>query len=658
MQNRLKIYFRHKQLYKDQDPLQPIIIQCNVDGSAEYVPGTVPQTDWVEMTQDTEGLEDFDLSWTAQTESYGENVNEVSSSGSNYSKGLSVEFRFFANAFAFIEDWLMSSPCGVMNSVEVKIYDCDCEKNYRVFELKLDNTQYAPNDEPCIVSMPLREKDDVWHSFQKTIIEDNWQDWFNKNGTSVKTHPTFAYVVEKKPKFILAFFVVLLYLVGMLSAGILVALNEGKRWIRRSLGFTYFCPSPYIRTYIENICSKFGYTFDTIFDDNPDNPYKDLCLFWPASTSYKNFDDFDSPDTRFIWDNRTVLSFSKFLNQLKKVFNAEWYVTPNRQLVFKHKSFFDNQPPVYDFTAVGADELVNLVYNFNGKKKPAYGDYQYRIDPQDTCSNEIKWRYNDIVDYDGGNDNPLLEGHIDKPFDFAMTAFHNDGTSEDFIKEAVTLGRLVAVGALLVGLTQLFVATGGLTVAIAAALLATGYAVTNDYINDFFDNDTLNGMVRVAASEINIPRLLIYDTGTPENMAKVVARLEPPVINPYYNLDLINYYDEHPTYENPGYFGTDVTAIYNYPMYVDAFFFDNLFDRFHEYDNPLKNPVINQSWEGYVQLCCEWLDRLGVWENDFVKIGGVVILENRKGRLIKGRITNIEPSYKTGRIKLSGDVLK
>lgn len=658
MQNRLRIYFRHKQLYKDQDVLQPIIVQCNVDGTAEYVPGLVDQHDWTEMTKDTEGLEDFDLSWQAQTESYGENVSEVSASGSNYSKGLSVELRFFGAAFNFIESWLMLNPCQSLNSVEVKVTDTDCQKNYRVFELKLDNTEYAPYDEPCIVSMPLREKDDVWHSFQKTIIEDNWQNWFNKEGTSVKTFPTFSYIVEKKPKFILAFFVVLIYLVGMLSAGILIALSDGKRWIRRSLGFTYFCPAPRLNEYIQNICSKFGYTFNTIFDDVPGNPYRDVCLFWPASSSYKNFDDFDSPDTRFIWDNRTVLSFSKFLNQLKKVFNAEWYVTPNNELVFQHKSYFDNLTPIYDFTLPNTDELTNLVYSFNGKKKPAYGDYQYRIDPQDTCSNEVKWRYNAIVDFDGDKDNPLLEGHVDKSFDFAATAFNHDGSSEDFIKEAVTLGRLVAVGALLVGLTQLFIATGGFTVAIAAALLATGYAVTNGYVNDFFDNPELNGIVRVAASEINVPRLLMYDRDSPENKARVVKIDVPPAPNPYYNPTLRDYYTEHPTYEQPGYFGTVVTEIYNYPMFVEEMYFGNLYDQFHEYDNPLKNPVINQTWKGNVDLCCEWLDRLGVWENDFVKIGGVVILENRNGRLIKGRITEIKPSYKTGRINLSGDVMK
>jgi hypothetical protein len=68
--------------------------------------------------------------------------------------------------------------------------------------------------------------------------------------------------------------------------------------------------------------------------------------------------------------------------------------------------------------------------------------------------------------------------------------------------------------------------------------------------------------------------------------------------------------------------------------------------------------LINQDWEGTVDLCCEWLDRLGTWEGQYAKIGGVVTLENRNGRLIKGRITYFEPDYKTGLISLKGTVLK
>lgn len=663
MKSRLKIAFRQKQLYLDQDPLQPVVVVCNMDGSASYIPGTVPRPNFEDMTDNTEGLEKLKLSWSASTtdttESNGTESNEM---GSNYQKGLSIDLTFFAAAFQYIYDWLMTNPCQMLNSIEVQISDEECQKRYRIFEIKLDNVKYAPDDAPCIVSMPLREADDTIHAFQKTIIEDNWQGWFNQDGTSTKDHPTFQMIVEKKPKFFLAVYVVLIYIAGMLSVGILIALTEGKKWISRCLGFTYFCPSPLIRTYIENICGKYGFTFDTMFDDDPAHDYRDVCFFWPASTSLKKFNggDYTSPSTKFVWDNRSVLSFSKFLDQLKKVFNAEWYVTPDKKLVFQKKSYFDNLAPIIDFTAPGAVKKYHLAYTFNGIKKPAYGSYEYQIDPQDTCSNESKWRYNDIVDFDGPANNPMLEGHVTKAFDFAMTSFHNDGTSEDFLQEGIQLGRLIAIGAIIIGLGEIFLAANFITVAIVTGLVTLGYTITNNYVNDYFNNPNLNGMVRVSNSEINFPRLLLWDRTTPLNASKVV---KPgfPAQNPKYNIDGVEYWEEHPTYDNAGGVfepGGSVEVVYNYPMFVDAMYTNNLYDRFHDYDNPMSNPVINQDWSLDVDLCCEMLDILGVWENDFAKVGGVVVLENRGGRPIKGRLEDFEIDYDNGVITLKGNVLK
>lgn len=663
MQNRLTIFFRQKQLFLDNDPLQPIVVQCNLDGTAEYIPGTVPFPLFADMTAYTEGLDKFKLNWSAisgdATESDVASRNEL---GSNYQKGLSVELRFTGVAYQYIFDWLMTNACQSLNSIEVLIIDMDCQKTYRVFEIKLDNVKFAPNDEPCIVSMPLREGDESIHVFQKTPIEDNWQDWFNQYGTSTKDHPTFQIITEKKPKFILAIYVALIYIVGILSVGVLIALTEGKKWISKCLGFTYFCPSPLIRTYIENICAKYGFTFDTMFDDLPANTYRDVCFFWPASTSLKEFNggNYTSPSTKFIWENRSVLAFSKFLDQLKKVFNAEWYVTPNKELVFKPKAFFDNQTPIYDFTLPGNDKIYNLRYTFNGKKKAAYGDYQYLVDPQDTCSNEMKWRYNDIVDFDGPANNPMLEGHMTKTFDFASTSFHNDGSSEDFLQEGIELGRLIAIGAILVGMGQIFLAANPLTVAVVVALLAVGYGITNNYVNDYFNNGSLNGMVRLSSSEINVPRLLFWDRTTPLAEAKVV-KPDFPAVNPVYNPTAVDYWDEHPTFDGvAGVFtpGGSVEVVYNYPMYVDANYLGNLYDQFHEYDNPLRNPIVNQDWEGDIDLCCPWLDRLGVFQTQFVKIGATVILEKRGTRLIKGRITDIDVDYENGVINLKGNVLK
>jgi hypothetical protein len=653
MLRRLKIELRHKQLFEKNDPTKPILVQCNSDGTTEYIPGFVPNPGFVDVTEDVENLDEFEVSWQAATTTGAtDGGNEF---GSNYAKGVSSDLVFQGAAFQFIYDWLMTEPCQLLNCIEAKITDMDCGKAYRLFELKLENTDYSPDD-PCIVQMALREKDDAWHAFTTSTIEDNWQNWFNKDGNSTKDHPTFLYVVEKKPKFFLTILVVVAYMAGILSVGILIAFTEGKHWIRKLLGICYFCPSPLIRTYIENICSKYGYTHDTIFDNLPTNVYRNVCLFYPVERSYQEFEDYVADSTKFIWDNRTGLPVNRFLDSLKVLFNCEWYVTPNKQLIFKRRSFFDNQPPIIDFSN-GSIKHQKLKYTFSGKKKPAYGSYNYKLDPGDLCTNEIKWRYNALVDFDGKASNPMLEGNITEQFDFAMTAFNRDGTTEPYFESAINIGRIIAIVAVVAGLAEILAGTGGLTVFIAVGLISVGYAITNGFINDFKNVEVLSGAVRLSNNNCNEPRLLIWDDTTPLNCAKVVSVVNPAV-NPRYNATGNSYYQEHPTLDEPGLFGGEITKVYNYPLYIDEEFKGNLYDYSLEHENPIFNTEIPQEWSIEVQNCCELLDLLGVWEGDFAKIGAVVILERRGNRLIKGRIKSFSPKYKEGVITLQGTVLK
>ncbi len=661
--SRLKIEFRQKQLYRDNDIADPIVVVCNPDGTASYDDGIVPEPDWIDMTDHTDWstLDKLQLKWTAVTNDYtrgASNNTDSSNTGSNYDKGVTGDFIFSGDAFKYIYDWLMTSPCQGLNSIEVKITDMECNKSLRLFEIKLDNTDYQPNEEPCIVALSLREKDDAIHVFKKTIIEDNWQGWFNEDGTSTKDHPTMQYVVEKKPSFILDAILSIAYLVGVFSGGIATAVNDVKRWFRSILGLTYYCPSPLIRTYIENVCDKYGFTHNTIFEDDINNPYRDAVLFFPVEQFLKNNDNFQAPSTKFIWDNRTGMPMNQFLDQLKTVFNAEWYITPNRELVFQNEAYFRNQAPIYDFSAPGAVRLYNSKYTFDGNKKPAYGRYEYRLDPQDSDSNDLKWRYNDIVDYDGDANNPMLEGSVQKSFEFAPTSFMYDGATEDFINNAINVAR-IAVGAFaFIGLTAIFIATSPLTGAAAVALLAAGYFFTDSFFGNYINNGDIEGSVRTSNNVINVPRLLLYDRNTPIDRAKVVS-VTNPTPSPFYNPDATDYYAEHPAFDAPaGYFGGTITRVWNYPFYLDAKFLSNLFDRFHAIDNPLNTPEINQTHSAEIDMCCDMMDILGLWEGDFIKIGAVYIIENRLGYIKKARISSIEVDYETGRIMIEGRVLK
>lgn len=671
MTNKFKIEFRYQQVYLNYDVNQPVIVQCNVDGTATYIPGLINPNPWVDMTDHTEGLEKFRLTWEAftgdQAISTGTDQATANQFGSNYSKAVSAELGFYGIAFQFIFDWLMTNKCQILNAVEVRVTDMDCGKSFRIFEIKTDNIRYMPYEEPCKVTVPLREQDILFDSLGKTILEDDWQKWFNSDGTSTKDHPTFIYVVEKRPHFILAALLVIAYLAGILSGALLTTFDFYKRWIRQILGICYYCPSPLIRTYIENICTKYNYTFNTMFDDKPENPYRDVCLFYPVTKFQKNYDDYTAGNNIFFWDNRTGMAFSMFLDQLKKVFNAEWYITPNKQLVFQPKSYFDGQTPILDFTNPGAIRFFNFAYDFNGQKKAAYGDYEYKIDPIDSASNDLKWRYSEIVDFDGASldtngqpaFNPMLEGNITKMFDFASTGFIFDGDTEDFLQINIDLAAQIAAVGIIAFITAAFISLNPITGVALAAAMTVGYLFTDGFINNFYGSNTdIKNAVRTVSNVVNVPRLLLWDSNTPMDDAKVVTAIDPAQV-PYYNVENKDYYNVHLPFDAPaGYFGTTVTEIANYPMFVDAKFAGNLYDRFQEYDNPLKNPQTNQTFEADIDLCCESADLFGFYEDQYAKIGAVVILENRNGKLIKARLTYIEPDYDKGVIHLKGTVLQ
>lgn len=653
---RLRVELRQKQLYRDLDPSQPIIVQCNADGSAEYLDGTVPSPDWIDFTPDVDGLDKFTVSWQAETTNYSKGASETTNSfGSNYSKAVSAELVFYGDAFKFIYGWLMESVCGFLNCIEVRITDLEALKSYRVFELKIDNVGYRPYDEPCIVTIPLREGDEQIHAVNKTILEDDWQGWFNREGTGSKDFPTFMYVVEKKPKFMLVILMVIAYIAGILSIGILKDTSDGKIWIRRMLGVCFFCPSPRIIDYIMNFCMKYGFTWNTIFDDVPENPYRDLCLFFPVERSIPELENWNSVSTKFMWENRTGKPMNVALDEWKNVFNAEWYITPNKELIFQNVAFFDSRALIYDFSA-NVNDFYDFQYTFTGNKKPAYGNYQFQLDPQDSDSNELKWRYCDIVDFDGDANNPMLEGNVTRNFEYAPTAFMYDGSKPDFIEESIGVARIIGSAAVIAGMSAILLSIPLAFGAIGLALLTAGYFRFDSYMSDFFQSDNIRGAIRTASNEINVPRLLLWDRTTELSRAKVVS-VENPVINPYYNVNNIDYYAEHHALDEPG-FAEGVTAVYNYPAYLDANYFGNLYDRFHEVDNPLKTPDINQKFSMKVRLCADMMNILGFFEGQFAQIGANIGLEKRGTRLVTGRITNIEANYDEGYIEITGKVLK
>ncbi len=654
---RLRIYLRRHQFTNESGN---VVVECNVDGIAVYVPGTVDPT-WVDFTEHTVGLDKLGLSWDSVNAGSEGGNTETNPGGSNYDKGISLEVQFHDAAYTFIYNWLLATACQTLNAIDVRIVDALAGVTYRVFEIKADNLVERPFDEPCQIGVQLREADPAWHCVHKTFIWDNWQDWFRDGST--KDHPCFLTAVEPRPRLI-ASARMGLSIFGQTIPLLSALFNENENAFRRILNVDNFVDAPLVRDIITNVAEKCGLAVDTIFHD-PDGPYYNLCLYYPAAGAWHVNDGINvlSPALWFHLDNRWNVTLAEFLDRLKPVFKAEWYVTPNNTLVFKNEVDVIDPTPIYDFTVPGALTMWGYELTFNGIKKPAYGRYQYTLDASDLASQEAQPLYNDIVDYDGPADNLMLEGSRSMSLEFAATGFVRDGKARgDYLRDLINDGETVAYALLIIlGVIVAALLAGAVTAIAAAALAATfaiwaaNIAAKATSLRTTFGSAVYTGAVRITSDQVAAPRLLLWD-GEDMERAKVPA-VDPDDLVPsdYYNPDGDPYGDLNTFQYTP----VGGLFLHNYPLYFDSMFEGNLFDRFHDVlDNPLKNLDGHKAFEFEVDLCREALEFLGVADGDFARIGYRMKLEERGDYDLYGRLEHFAINYDTQRITLRGRTLK
>jgi len=668
MNGRFKILLRRRQ---NNEEGVDVVVQCNpLTGAAEYIPGTVdnvtsfrniiPVDGWYNFTPFIEDAEKLSLTWDKVNQGNTASA-QTNQDGSNYDKGISSDLFFFDTAYHFIYDWLLENECQILNAIEVKIIDLIAGGTYRLFEIKNDNIEYAPIDEPCQFRIKLREQDGTWHCIHKTFIWDNWQNWFKDD--SFKTHPCFLTCIEPRPRLVQSARMGLLLFVHSNPVAETIDFLTGfsiREHARRILNADRFVDAPLIRSYIENVAGKCGMSMDTIF--NAGQAWEKLCLYYPqAGFMHESEDDaIASPSLAYHFDNRWLVTIPELLDKLKPVFAAEWYVTPNNTIVFKHTKDLIVLDPIYDFTLDSSTPIYNLRYTFNGTKKAAYGRYQYTDDGSDLASQEMSTLYSDIIDYDGPANNPMLEGEKTKNIEFAPTGFVRDGRAKDYMDLLIDDGTLVAkiliaaiavvAAALLIG-----VITAPAAVALTAFVVAWNVALNaenNELQESFRNNPIYDGAVRLTSEQTLTPRLILWD-GESEYRAKTVQQ-EIPVPNPYYNPNLTPYNEKNKIdQDNPN------LNVYNYPLYFDGDFTSNLYDRYHEViDNPLKSLETHQDAKWSVDLCEDMLNLFGVFQNQYAQIGKIVKLERRNNYNIFVRIGNIAVDYDNNTINLRGTVIR
>jgi len=660
---RFEIYLRKRQnTYSNPDTglTYNVIVQCSpINGAAEYIPGNVDNT-WYNYTDYIENAEAIQLTWD-KVNSGNSTAVQTNQDGSNYDKGISTDLLFFDRAYEFIKDWLLKTECQILNAVEVKIVDLIAGGTYRIFEIKNDNIEYAPFDEPCQFHIKLREQDATWHCIHKTFIWDDWQGWFKQGA---KEHPCFLTCIEPRPRLMSSARMALNLFYHSNPSILLIDWITGhslKEDAREILNTNRFVDAPLIRTYIENVAGKCGLSMDTIFDEGQE--WENLCLYYPQAGYMWEIESDSklSPSLAYNFDNRWLITIAELFDKLKNVFAAEWYVTPNNTIVFKHTKDLIQLLPIYDFTLPGSTPIYNLRYTFNGDKKPAYGRYQYTDDGSDLASQEMSTLYSDIIDYDGPAFNPMLEGEKTKNIEFAPTGFVRDGRAKDYLELLINDGKLgayilvgvlsVVIAALSLGIitTPAGIALGIAVVAWVAAIAAKSSTLKNEFVDSGSD---YTGAVRLTSEQVLTPRLILWD-GVDKRRAKAVTGSIPEP-NVYYNPNLTPYNEKNKI-------DTDNSSltVYNYPMYFDGDFKENLYDKYHDIiDNPLKSKETHQTAKWEVDLCEDMLNLFGVFENQYAQIGKIVKLEERDNYDIYVRIGNINVDYGSNTITIKGQVIR
>lgn len=452
-------------------------------------------------------------------------------------------------------------------------------------------------------------------------------------------------------------------------------------------------PAPLVRDYITNVCKKCGVRADAatvpiffsqymnIYTSEDKllnrgaqqrfNPHYNACyLNVPGERGFRRYDKLSI--FKGVWKNITdwwepgnapQLTLDELLNELKQLYNAEWRVV-NNTLYFQRKDFWHDNKYVFDFSENHPDRnllLEGLCFEWNEVKQPASCRGMYTADGADVCGNDAMEYMNDLISFGDSNVNPNMEGIMDKTIDFGATKFRLDGASTDYILDAFQQ--------------------------VLNTTFITGSIWNGPFIKSIskvFD-EFANYALLLRQETATIPKILLWDgrldwdeeSGyflpmnakcyTPHN-AHPNAGGNLPRINLHYGRmpyfwHILHMPKSHVSGERlnfagftPGYYslryvlsGTKIAQypvkLPNFPMYFQAGYFGTMWDWFHWIDDPNLNPVLNQQFKAKLELCCDTLKRLEVFNNSSaIKLAQKV---NLPAKYSDGYITEITVNYKS-----------
>lgn len=615
----------------------------------------VEDNNWIDMTPYIEEPDKITFSFGQS-----DTNNHLQLDSTGIDKAVSSKLVVFGEAYYYVKEWLIDHPTGSINSIKVEIQDLICPHQMGMWEIKADNLQWCIDGE-CKLELNLTEYTPKGNCLKNTLITDNHRNWFPDNGKPVDfvdpftnsnvpqyIHPVFRYCNDIKPQALQNFMFVLAHSIILIINPIIVVIQavldfiswvigqiggdfEGDENFEEAIDELYSdifesligCnrkhPSPFVRNYFINACSKCGVTFESnIFNDNssgnPHRRYYNTChLFAPGRVGYIEEDVDNGKD--WIPTNAPIETVLSYAYSLKDIFNAKFKLE-NGVFSFHTKDKFPDVE-VFDFHDADKHLMISpMCYGWNASKKPKSMTFEYGQDVKDVAGDEARNRYNGTKDW------TTSLSPINQKF--------YDGIKE--IKaEMYSTARFT---------------TDGIDRKLAFANLEN---------QDFWED----GILLIEKGMTQLGKLIIWDGVSPKKEAKVVK----VHINSEY---VLQWPDEWLWGQSPS---LDYW-VFNYPLFFDwqtnegynefTVFntnqtHKNLYE-LHKIDNPTLGNIQNKTWETTLELCCDTLDKLleynGMQDGLLAHLDYLVKLSPTE----KGTLKKVEVDYDKNEIRVSGEI--
>ncbi len=403
------------------------------------------------------------------------------------------DLTFTGSDFDYIKLKLIDDPNALDNKITLRMEN-NCCSVPQVYEFYLDYKTIKWCEGECELTISAGEKslsNDQYTCLQNTLI---WDDYA---GFKQRQHPRMSYCNELRPNWlgdlmiiivlalytafltmgpvlvvIAAVIVVINFIIGI-NNQIISALNtllpsgseidevdpididgnpstnafqEFSNWIDSLLALGVGCgrkhPSPLVRDYAENVCTKCGVTFQSTILNNPSNEYYNLVYVnAPINKGVVEADN----TTYWIDENKPILNGLQYFDQLKVPFNAKWRVK-NNSVVFERRDFFIPTTPWVDLTNNTVKIVSGPCWNWSSNTRPSYAELYYQKDAINWVGNEAVARWGEIVEWNANPYSSLQKGAYQPLMPFAACRFRDDGIDRDiytFYETQPTINTLI-----------------------------------------------------------------------------------------------------------------------------------------------------------------------------------------------------------------------